>query len=490
MDPENLPGPDEVPDPGWVSPSGDVPVPAVTWSDHRWSGRSVTGWAWPAPDREPVAVLPPAVLSSTVSSQTGPDRSGPALTAAASSAPGTTRAPSWSDQAALWPTGTSRPVRDVADPGDERPEPRRGHRRLRSALLVVTLLAVAVVGGAAGAWLGDLVGDRLVDPSVTLAATDQGALQRSRDGVPVVARTVVPSVVSLRAQGPEGVVTGSGFVIQSEGYLLTNDHVVAAAAGGTVIVTFEDGSRARARIVGRDPSDDLAVLKVRRTGLPALTFADSATVAVGDPVIAVGAPLGLQGTVTTGIVSAVNRAVLSRRSADSGDQAYLNALQTDAAINPGNSGGPLVDTRGRVVGINSAIAGPVGTVAEGVSSVGLGFAIPSNQARRTAEQLIRTGRARHPAIGVRLDPGYRGEGVRVVSGAVGGEPPVRPGGPAARAGIRSGDVILAVDDRPVLAPEELIVTVRARAAGDTVRLTVRRDRRERVVEVRLDAVGE
>src|SRR5690606_14081727 len=196
-----------------------------------------------------------------------------------------------------------------------------------------------------------------------------------------------------------------------------------------------------ATLVGRTPDYDLAVIKVDRAGLVPLALADSDNVVVGDPVVAIGAPLGLQGTVTTGIVSALNRPVTAGNGAES---AFINAIQTDAAINPGNSGGPLVDSSGEVIGINSAIAQPPGsTMAAG--SIGLGFALPANQARRTAEQLIETGTATYPIIGVLLDSRYRGEGVQVSTTEQNGTPAVTPGGPAERAGIEPGDIILAID---------------------------------------------
>jgi len=212
-----------------------------------------------------------------------------------------------------------------------------------------------------------------------------------------------------------------------------------------------------------------------------------AAVVVGDPVVAVGAPLGLQGTVTEGIVSALKRPVTAGEA--TGDVSYIQALQTDAAINPGNSGGPLLNTQGQVIGVNSAIAQLPGQASAG-GSIGLGFSIPSNQARRTAEQLIQTGRAVHPVIGVSLDPAYTGEGVKILDAdAPDGTPAVQPDGPAAAAGLRPGDVVLAIDGRPVTTSEELIVDIRAREPGDTVTLSVRRGSGPADVQVTLKADG-
>jgi putative serine protease PepD len=236
--------------------------------------------------------------------------------------------------------------------------------------------------------------------------------------------------------------------------------------------------------VGRTTSYDLAVLEVDRGNLPALPFADSDSVVVGDPVIAVGAPLGLESTVTTGIVSALNRPVSAGEGQES---AFINAIQTDAAINPGNSGGPLVNLDGEVVGVNSAIARAPGLGGAAAGNIGLGFAIPSNQAARTAQEIIETGRATYPVIGVLLDRTYRGQGVKVLDADARTEQPiVSPGGPADQAGIEPGDVIVAFEGRPVTDPDELIVAIRAQRPGDTVDLTVRRDGREREVSVQLE----
>jgi putative serine protease PepD len=213
------------------------------------------------------------------------------------------------------------------------------------------------------------------------------------------------------------------------------------------------------------------VLKVDRTGLTPLPLGDSDDVAVGDPVMAIGAPLGLQGTVTTGIISALNRPV---SAGDATATAFINAIQTDAAINPGNSGGPLVNSAGEVIGITSAIAQVPGMASAGGSgSIGLGFAIPANQARHTAEQLIETGSATYPVIGVLVDGRYTGEGVKVVDEVVDGQEPVTPGGPADKAGIQAGDIILSIDGRPVTQSDELIVAIRAHQPGDTITLRVR-----------------
>jgi putative serine protease PepD len=202
-------------------------------------------------------------------------------------------------------------------------------------------------------------------------------------------------------------------------------------------------------------------------------------------VIAVGAPLGLQGSVTTGIVSALNRPVTAGE--DRSESSFINAIQTDAAINPGNSGGPLVDASGDVIGVNSAIAQlPNGSLSGAqAGSIGVGFAIPSDQVRITAEQLISTGKAVHPVIGVLLDQRYTGAGVQVAKSETNGQAPITPGGPADRAGIKPGDIITAIDGRPATDSDEFVVAIRAHAPGDTIVLTVRTGDKERSVRVTL-----
>ena len=345
-------------------------------------------------------------------------------------------------------------------------------------LLLVAALVMGAIGGVAGqrAW-------EALDPSPGQplpAITPNADITRPDGSIADIAATVAPSVVSIHVAGADGQGTGSGFIIREDGYILTNNHVIAGAVpSGTIRVTFVDGSEEDATLIGRTSDYDIAVIRVDRDGLTPLVLGDSDSVVVGDPVIAIGAPLGLDGTVTSGIISALNRPVTA---GDSTDTAFINALQTDAAINPGNSGGPLVNGSGEVIGINSAIAQPPGTVTA-AGNIGLGFAIGSNQARRTADEIIATGSATYPIIGVLLDSAYDGEGVQVVTGNQNGQEPVTPGGPADAAGIVAGDVILEVDGRPVTQSDELIVAIRAKAPGDTVVLRVRSGDDERDVPI-------
>lgn len=344
------------------------------------------------------------------------------------------------------------------------------NRRGASRAVVTLLVLLALVTGFAA---GLLAAPRLTGPASSLPPSAGGTpVARAADSVAGIAAQALESTVFIRATGTESA-SGSGMVLREDGYILTNSHVIAGATGGggEVRVIFPDGTEEPADIVGHTSSYDIAVLKVDRDGLVPLVLANSDDVVVGDPVVAVGAPLGLEGTVTSGIVSALNRPV---EAGGGGSSSFINAIQTDAAINPGNSGGPLLNLAGEVVGINTAIAQAGGRA---TGNIGLGFAIPANQARRTAEQLIATGQATYPVIGVALDTGYRGEGVRVLAAGSDGMDPVTPGGPADEAGIEPGDVILSFDGRPMTTAQELVVAVRARAPGDEVVLEVRRGSR-------------
>jgi putative serine protease PepD len=356
------------------------------------------------------------------------------------------------------------------------------------ALLVGLSLLVGALGGVAGSALRDGVTDSSGrNPTISLPDPAPIDANRQTGAVTAVAAAVLPSVVSINVEAGEEVGTGSGFVIDAKnGYILTNNHVVTAggnAAATSIEVVFQDGTEVPGKVVGLDSSYDLAVVKVTAKGLRQLQLGDSDSVRVGDPVVAIGAPLGLQGTVTTGIVSALNRPVAA---GEGNKPAYINAIQTDAAINPGNSGGPLVDASGNVIAVNSAIARPPGALGASSGNIGLGFAIPSNQARRTAEQLIRTGKSSHPIIGVSLDSTYTGQGVKVSEQtSTTGVKPITENGPADQAGIKPGDVILKIDGRPVTEPDELIVAIRAQTPGETITLTVRRGNTENEVRVKL-----
>jgi putative serine protease PepD len=327
-------------------------------------------------------------------------------------------------------------------------------------------LLMAGIAGLVGALFEASSSGSLFGHEIKLTSVSS-SIERPPGSVADIAQRVLPSVVSISARGARGGGTGTGFVIDSTGFILTNNHVIADAAadGGRIEVQLNDGTTLAATIVGRDSAYDLAVLKVDRTGLTALTFGNSDQVAVGDAVIAIGSPLGLSGTVTLGIVSAKDRAVTAGE--DAGDNSYINAIQTDAAINPGNSGGPLVNSAGAVIGVNSAIA-TLGTsfLSSQSGSIGLGFAIPINQARKTAEQLIKTGKATYPVVGISVDMQYAGDGAEIADTRYA----IVPGCPASRAGLRAGDLITKFDGRTITTPEELIVAIRSKNVGDKVEI--------------------
>lgn len=437
----------------------------------------------------------------TPTEQFGPARLGPTASSApvAESAEPPAVVPPNLQQAETADVGPSSPapaiLGSITVPGGRRRRPRR---HLAAALGVLALAATGIAAGATGGLVNrddHIAATRDAAPAPaapqsTAPDADTGGgsgdaadpLYRDPDSVAGIAARVLESTVYIEAMSGSGVGSGTGVVFSEDGYIVTNNHVVASAAGadGQISVTLQDGETATAEIVGRTEDYDLAVLKVDMQGLTPLTFADSDTVVVGDPVVAVGAPLGLEGTVTTGIVSALNRAVTAGSATE---VSYINAIQTDAAINPGNSGGPLVNLDGDLIGINSAIAQPPGSV-QATGSIGLGFAIPANQVARTAQQLIETGHATYPIIGILLDGTHMGQGVKVSTQPTeDGTSPVTPGGPGEAAGVQPGDVILQVDGRPVTSPDEVIVTVRSHAPGDTITLTLERDGNQFDVDV-------
>jgi putative serine protease PepD len=344
------------------------------------------------------------------------------------------------------------------------------------AIAAVAALVAALLGGVLGGWLGSTgrVDFSAGTGSTSIPQAGPGSTARPEGSVASIAAKALPSVVTIKVKGADGAGTGSGFVLDHDGHIITNNHVVAgAASGGTIRVELSNGSEISATIAGRDASYDLAVLKTGRTDLQPLVMGRSADVVVGDPVIAVGAPLGLESSVTTGVVSALNRPVSP--GGDGDVQSFINAIQTDAAINPGNSGGPLLDMQGHVIGVNSAIARVPGSTDAQSGNIGVGFSIPSDQVVKTAEQLIKTGKAQHPIIGVVLDRQYTGDGVRILPRATSDSgTPVSPDGPAAKAGIKPGDVILEFDGRKVNAPDDLVVAIRAKSVGDQVNVKVRR----------------
>jgi len=346
--------------------------------------------------------------------------------------------------------------------------------------LLAAALAIAVVGGGIGGGVGEILGAQTHPAAGTPLRTFTTTVQAQPAAVaPVsvqqVAAKVLPSVVQIQEisgrQGGEG----SGVVLSPDGMILTNNHVIEAAAGGAgqLTVTLKDGTSAQASIIGRDPSADIAVIKMaNQTTLTPLALGSSATLAVGQDVVAVGAPLGLAGTVTTGIVSALNRPV-SAGGAGSGQASVLDAIQTDAAINPGNSGGALVNLNGQLIGINSAIASLGASSSNTQSgSIGLGFAIPIDQAQRIAQELITTGQSTQAVLGISVSSNNpasptaaAADGATITA--------VTPGGAADKAGITAGTVVRKVNDQLTPTGDSLTAATRSHIPGDIVTLTVK-----------------
>jgi len=341
-------------------------------------------------------------------------------------------------------------------------------------------LAMSLIAGVVGA----LIGKTAFDNSTNLITSNK-VIDRAPDSIAGIAARVSPSVVEIDSTTSSGSDTGSGFFIAKNGYIMTNNHVIETAflAKAKITVKLSNNNEYTATVVGRDTSYDLAVLKIDVSDAPALVLGNSDNVQVGDPVIAIGSPLGLQGTVTSGIISAKNRPVTTSSDNTAGESSFIDALQTDAAINPGNSGGPLVDATGAVIGVNSAIASLGSTIDGQPGSIGLGFAIPINQAKTQADQLIKTGTSHHPIVGMSLDSSYPGPGAKIADTASA----ILPGGPAAKAGLQPGDIIIAIDGQEISVADDLIVAIRSHAIGDTVTLKYQRGSVIKSVQVTLVA---
>ncbi|MEW2317796.1 S1C family serine protease [Streptomyces bauhiniae] len=497
-------------EPGPWAPAPPVQHPMATPAQ----GTSVTAPSGPVPPVEPSALGP---HSESAPRATGSPAHGTPLADAPASAPAVP-APAQSPEAAPapcqgvqdpapqqdpatpltprydpWnpapPSHQAAPLQHPGAPATETPHKWPGWKKVLGVFLGVTLLA-AGVGGFLGAWV-----EREGTTSVRLPSAGAVPDGRERDSVAGIAARALPGVVTLHVRGGDEGGTGTGFVLDGRGHILTNNHVVApASGGGDITVTFSSGDTAEAEVVGRDSGYDLAVVQVKGVqGLTPLTLGDSDAVRVGDPVVAIGAPFDLANTVTSGIVSAKDRPITAGgEKGDGTDVSYVDALQTDAPINPGNSGGPLLDAHARVIGVNSAIRSAdrdADSTESRSGSIGLGFAIPANQARRVAEELINTGHATHPVIGVTLDMDYAGDGARIDTEGGAAGPAVQKGGPGDRAGLKPGDLITGVDGHPVHSGEELIVKIRAHRPGARLRLTVGSPGAEHTVTLRLGASG-
>ena len=355
--------------------------------------------------------------------------------------------------------------------------------------------SLALVVGVIGGVVGSVAYDELRDDAGDIPGTVAGGLAdvdtvslpplsaEEEGSVAAVAEKLLPSTVQISAEydGEEGGATGSGFVLDRQGHIVTNNHVVESAAedDGPIEIVDQDGNRYDATVVGRSPVYDLAVLYAEdATGLQPASLGRSQRLRVGEGVVAIGSPLGLSSTVTAGIVSSLNRPVTTGDSPD--DSSYINAVQTDAAINPGNSRGPLVNLRGQVVGVNSAIATTGGGTFSGeAGNIGVGFAIPVEQVIITADQILKTGKSSYPVIGAKVQTGTTdGTGAEIDE--------VLADSPAQDAGLKKGDVVVAVEGQRVTDGIELIVSIRTHQPGETIEFTYRRGDDERTTEITLD----
>ncbi|MCZ9293771.1 S1C family serine protease [Corynebacterium meitnerae] len=364
----------------------------------------------------------------------------------------------------------------VQQPPYVAPVPPKQKKGLGAGAAIALALATSLVGGAAAGYTAGTVASSDNSQQTTIGAGDtenalEAPVKSQKEPAPEgsvehVASAVLPAVVSIElTDGSRVLSEGSGSIITADGKVLTNHHVVAEAGTGRaqLAVTLNDGAKHPATFIASDVNTDVAVIQIEGVkDLPVIQFGDSDNLAVGQSVVAVGSPLGLSATVTTGIVSALNRPV--RAAQGGGESSLMDGIQTDAAINPGNSGGPLVDMNGHLIGMNSVIASLSQSSGEG-GSIGLGFAIPSNFARRVAEQLINEGEARQPMMGVQVDIRQVTDGALISA--------VQPGSPADQAGLKEGDVVVRINDRPIESSDALVAATRSFDFGETVHLQVR-----------------
>ncbi len=337
------------------------------------------------------------------------------------------------------------------------------------------VIGVVSVGGYAVANTNNvpIVKACIDNKTKALYASTNGSCAKGRSAIDIgatganvksIAQLVSPSVVSIEVTSSAGNGTGSGSIYksnQSLSYIITNNHVIeSAATTGTIEVELNNGEVLPATIVGRNSDYDLAVISIKKGNLPEIPRGNSSSISIGDPVIAFGSPLGLSGTVTSGIISALNRPVTTGATSA---ESYMDAIQTDAAINPGNSGGPLVDSQGRAIGVNSAIA-TTGSSIGTPGNIGLGFSIPFNQAIRIADELIATGKSTKPFLGISFDPAYTGNGARILT--------LTPGAAAERAGLTVGSIVKSIDGFKVNDAVTAIVRIRSHAPGDQIIIVV------------------
>ncbi|MGB3699079.1 MAG: trypsin-like peptidase domain-containing protein [Gordonia sp. (in: high G+C Gram-positive bacteria)] len=411
---------------------------------------------FPAAPQGPAASAPGAGAGSTPSGQFP---SQPAAGQAPAAPYGYGPPPTGPFPAAGGPFGASAP-----EPAP--PAPKNNGKKLLAGAAVVAVLAGGV-GGLLGVTLTDRADTGSSSSVVASGPTMTEQPAAAPGSVQNVAAQVLPSVVSITVQVGRQTGSGSGIVLTDDGVILTNNHVISAGGNqpaDKILVSFNDGSRAPARVIGTDPTSDIAVIQADKKGLKPITIGSSSNLKVGQEVIAIGSPLGLDGTVTTGIISSLNRPV-STSGADGSVESVMDAIQTDAAINPGNSGGALVNANGALIGVNSAIATVNGGGAEQSGSIGLGFAIPVDQAMRIANELRKDGRATQASLGVNVRPSadLTQPGALVVS--------VVDGGAAMQAGIPKDALITQVNDRKIASADALVAAIRSHAPGDSVKIT-------------------
>ncbi|CAB4684818.1 MAG: PDZ domain-containing protein [Actinobacteria bacterium] len=404
--------------------------------------------------------------------------------------------------AGAYPTWTPGPLFTQPLPVPERP--RRGRAGFAASVVAASLLVGGAAGvGGAAAWsaydddgaAGSTGARSTATASQVVDTPDDPGTEGS---VEQVAAEVLPSVVKIDVRGADEAGSGSGIILSSDGRILTNNHVVEIAGDdGDISVSFSDGSKATATILGTDPLTDTAVIQAEDVdGLTPATIGKSSDLQVGEGVVAIGSPFGLDATVTSGIVSALNRPV-DVGSDDAGNATVYPAVQTDAAINPGNSGGPLVDMYGHVVGINSSIqttssgsSSPFGETEQG-GSIGLGFAIPIDEVMPIVDQMSNGETPTHARMGISVQDvaATQGQsGAEVVEGAEIRD--INDGSTASDAGLQQGDVITRVDDFAISGSDSLVATVRSYRPGDTVTVTYERDGQEKTVELKLDSDGD
>lgn len=376
-----------------------------------------------------------------------------------------------------WPFGPQPPAGATAT--KEKPK-----RRAGLALVALTALLVGTAGGVGGAAVYSATNDHSTNtPSVTAPLNgNQAAPASAPDGsVQAAAAKVLPSVVKIAVATSQGAATGSGIVISKDGLIVTNNHVVAGAGqGASISVMLNDGRTVTATVKGTDPLTDLAVIHANASDLTPASLGQSGKLAVGQGVVAIGSPFGLEATVTSGIVSALNRPVTSGDEQQDSTTVFP-AIQTDAAINPGNSGGALIDLAGQVVGINSAIKTAGGSGQSEGGNIGLGFAIPIDQAKPIIDELVAKGKATHARLGVTVGDAQSSDGL--TNGARLGE--VTSGGAADKAGLQSGDVVTAVDGKAIASGDALVAAVRSHRPGDQVKLTVTRSGKSQTIDATL-----